>query len=302
MNFDFLDTFELGEVTVNKRNSVAKVLLPEEADLRLFSNGKLYPSKTFAENNMLEFRPIPKEGEEAYPQNGLDIFSSEEWGMVQGRLPQKVMFLAVVPKSTPKIDVFGTTRYELDGTPKSSVFTQGGGTFVKQRLMGLVADVFDINWDIVEFVDLKIVTDKVVSSSNGVYQLPTVISTGPHKGSPTYKVRNNIIINPLALITTSYKAKKEMVTEKPAGELVFGDKNAADMPITGKGADFDIDNTSKAEPAQEASSAVLLGNTGVQAHTIKGAKDPGLNLGTQEPATKAPASDWASAFKGNPAK
>ena len=199
MDFGFIATVKLEEIVPGTRTgggTTATPSLPTDADLRLFKGGRIHPSEQFAADNNLEFLPIGKEGEETIPQNGLDFFTSIDWGMLQDKLPKEVLFTSVVSKDLPKVDVFGQTRYEKDGTPKSSVLNQGGGKFVKSRLLGMVTAIFGINWETTQYVDLKVVTEQVVKSSNGVYRLPTLVASGEKKGEITYKTRNNITINP----------------------------------------------------------------------------------------------------------
>lgn len=283
MDFSFVTEVTLDEIVPGTRTGRAPlaVTIPENADLRLFKSGRLHPSIAFATENNLEFMNLPKKGEESPIENGLDFFTSLDWGMVKGKLPQEVLFISVIPKSLPKVDVFGQTRYEEDGSPKASVFSQGGGKFVKSRLLDMITVVFNINWETTSYVDLK-VAPQVVKSSNGVYHLPTLVASGPNKGEVTYKTRNNIVINPVGLVHAEVIVPK--VKEDAPGEvdLTFGAKvsdKEAELPKIGTdlklenklpGSDLDIDT----------------------------ANDPVLRETPKELEVKGEAtSDWASTFK-----
>lgn len=208
MDLSFLSNVSLdvvAKVAPAKKETAAK--LPETSDFRLFSNGKLYPSKAFAEANNLEFASRQTiDGKVIVTGNGLDVFSSKDWGMIMGKLPVELIFCAVVPKSLPKVDLFASTKYEDDGTPKASVYTQGSSVFSKETLLPMVADIYNIDWNVVDYVDMSISTANVMTSPNGVYHLPKVVSAGPHKGENTYVRRENLTICPLVVTDTKYKS------------------------------------------------------------------------------------------------
>ena len=93
MNLDFLKNVELKQEVKKTvvRTSVDK--LPVNADLRLFKNGKIYPSAEFAAAYRLDFVPSlvdPLSGATTVQGNGLDIFSSDSWGMYLLRLYQRI--------------------------------------------------------------------------------------------------------------------------------------------------------------------------------------------------------------------
>jgi hypothetical protein len=181
--------------------------LPTESDLRVFGSGRVYPSEAFAKEYELEFQPkiALVEGEEptVIVGNGLDIFSSEKWGMIMGKLPQELVFVTAVPKSAAKVDMWASTKYDADNNlPKASVFLQGASTFSKEVLVPMLAAVYGIDWATVEYVDFTIARDTVIASENGIYHLPKVVSTGQHKGEDTYIRRENLSICPLVVSHT----------------------------------------------------------------------------------------------------
>ena len=227
MNLDFLKNVKLEAVDkATPKTRVAVVTLPTEADMRVFKNGKVYPSKAYAEKHELEFVPkqnIAKDGEPenmVIVGNGMDIFSSKEWAMI-GDLPQAVIFCAIVPKSSAKVDMWASTKYEEDNTPKASVYEQGANSFSKARLLPMLADIYGVNWDTTAYVDLQVVEDQPMVSANGYYIIPKIVSTGSRKGEPDYIRRENLTICPLVVAHTETVEPKE---EKPAD--VIAEKKA----------------------------------------------------------------------------
>lgn len=187
--------------------------LPVDADLRVFSNGRVYPSAAFAKEFNLEFQTKGTlEGADeptVIVGNGLDVFSSKKWGMIMGKLPQELVFVAAVAKSLPKVDMWASTKYDKEtGVPGNSVFTQGASTFSKNVLVDMLADIYGIVWADVEYVDFTVSRENVISSENGIYHLPKVVSTGKHKGEDTYVRRENLTICPLVVSHTELKIAK----------------------------------------------------------------------------------------------
>lgn len=242
MDLSFLSNVKLEVVKpagINKREAAPK--LPTDADLRVFANGKVFPSEAFAAKYDLEFQPRIQGGtleKPTYttPGNGLDVFSSKKWGMIMGQLPTELIFCTVVPKSSPKVDMFAATKYNADNTPIASVFTQGASVFSKDVLVPMIADIYGINWDAVEYVDLVVATDNPLVSPNGVYHLPKVVSSGPLKGEDTYIRRENLTICPLLIKDTVQKTGeteesqlKHGVETKP--ELVPTTELVAETPV-----------------------------------------------------------------------
>lgn len=110
MNLDFLKNVKLNPVakTAAKPRTSSSVP-PENADLRVYANGKVFPSIAFAEKFALEFVPkvnVANEGADPVFEvqgNGLDIFDTTIWGMMSaareaGALESEFLCIVVVPK------------------------------------------------------------------------------------------------------------------------------------------------------------------------------------------------------------
>lgn len=236
MDLSFLQDVEVEAVKKTAaKERVATPKLPETADLRVFGNGNVYPSKAFAEANDLEFSTrlvVTEEGKKdklLVPGNGIDIFSSLKWGAVQGKLPQEVVFLAVVPKAEAKVDMWASTKYNDDETPKASVFTQGSSVFSKEVLISMLAEVYGVDWDTVQYVDLIVVKEQPMRSPNAVYHFPKIVSSGKFKGEDDYVRRENVNIYPLIISNTVLKDVKEVAVpaafnkEASAKPALFGE-------------------------------------------------------------------------------
>ena len=206
-NYDL--TF-LNDVTLDVVKTIAKprkkqvIKIPEDnVDLRVFSNGRIFPSSAFAGAFDLEYQPreVLPDGSFKIKGKGLDIFNSEDWGMIQGKLPEgvKLIFVAAISKAFAKVDVWGSTKYNDDNTPKATVFEQGATTYGKNTLVPMLTEIYGINWEEVEYVDLKVSTE-IVSSADGIYHLPKKIAAGANKGKNTYVRRENLVINPLLVV------------------------------------------------------------------------------------------------------
>ena len=209
MNLDFLKNVQLEGIS--KKTSAPKatiVKLPEDADIRVFSNGKVYPSKKFADLYSLEFvkKQVVVEGSDPeVTGNGVDIFASNRWPMISGSMPEGVVVLfgCVVPKTYPKVDMWANTKYDDEtGEPKASVFTQGVNNFSKSLLLGMLEEAHNINWEITEYVDLSFDTTIPMVSPNKMYDIPKVVSGGAKKGQWTTIRRQNIDVYPLVVKAT----------------------------------------------------------------------------------------------------
>ena len=248
MNLDFLNNVELD--TVAPKAKVATPKLPVDADIRVFANGRVYPSEAFAKEFALEFvkKAVDSLSGTTYVVgNGLDIFDSKRWGAIKGKLPQELIFISAVPKGVAKVDMWGSTSYDDKGEPKASVLTQGSNTFAKKQLVPMLADIYGINWETTVYVDLKVDREHTISSPTGIYHLPKLISGGKHKGEDTYIRREFIVVNPL---TVEHKEEKEA---KDAKQLdIFEDTSKA--PSTDDMATFTEDKpeiTPEATPEPE---------------------------------------------------
>ena len=126
----------------------------------------------------------------------MDVFKSIDWPMFPASAPDKYIFVGIVPKNLPKVDLFGQVGYEEDGSPKSSVLEQGGGSFGIQ-LLEMIKEVYGIEIEKGQFVDFEIKEGVKIKSSNDLYFVPKTVARGEKKGEITVVRREAIDIMPL---------------------------------------------------------------------------------------------------------
>lgn len=211
MNLSFLSDVTLEVVSkIAPAKKLQIIRTPgDNVDLRVFSNGKVYPSQAFATEFNLEYQPrVVKEGVAIINGNGLDVFNSVDWGMIAGKLPTELIFVSAVAKDQPKVDMWGSTKYNEDHTPKASVLDQGAQTFGKNTLVPMIEEIYGNRAEDYSYIDFK-VAEETIESPNGVYHLPKKVAAGKHKGENTYIRRENISIHPLVIVHVELPAVKE---------------------------------------------------------------------------------------------
>jgi len=193
MKLDFFNDISLKEAVVKTRGTVNTE--PEKgAHLRLFKDGRTFPSEKLVTDHNLEY--VDK-GE--VTGNGFDIIDSKESPHYPQENPRVIM-IALTSKSSPKVDLFGSVGYNKDNTPKTSVLTQGSVTTGKW-LITLLEDVYDITLfpEGTTYVDLVINTQYGVTTPNNIYQMPKRVNRGEHKGEVTYQRRTDTTLWPLTI-------------------------------------------------------------------------------------------------------
>ena len=206
MNLDFLKNVDVKEIAVQaKASRVSLNKTPKDgADFRVYKNGKMFAHPDTTEGFNLEF--APKE-DGVLVGCGLDIFQSKDWPMIA--IDENMLFVGIVPREgNSKIDVYGNTGYNEDGTPKRSVMSNSVQSFVKESLIPMLEELYGVNFEEVDFVDLVIQTDFPIVSPNGVYAIPKVVSKGKNKGESTLKARKDILVCPLTLLEESIESNQ----------------------------------------------------------------------------------------------
>lgn len=171
---------------------------PVTSDLRLFRDGSIYPSATLVKKYNLEYQ----HKDDTSPGNGFDVIDSRAWVNTANSETPFLMITAVF-KDAPKVDLFGQTRYNDDGTPASSVMTQGTKTFglklweMLHEVYGTEIPTKDSEKD---YVDLDIVEDdefaqNLLTATNGIFNVPKTIARGDDKGLQTYTRREKLVMS-----------------------------------------------------------------------------------------------------------
>jgi len=245
LNLDFLKDVKLKpiEVLAPQRRSRVSRIPGDDADLRVFANGKVYPSKRFVTENSLEYvkREELPDGSYDVKGNGLDVFSSTEWNMFPEDAEAHFIFVAVVPKAYPKVSLFGNTKYNDDNTPKNSVLEQGNSAFGQHELVQMLTDIYKVDWNVKEYVDL-VVADSPISNEQGIYHIPKLVTSGKNKGKYSFIRRDNIVINPLILLEDVMNTPVEVegATQEVSGDSASG---ADELPFEQENNDVQAETT-----------------------------------------------------------
>ena len=184
MDYSFLKNITLVDTG---RVKPPKSLIPEGLVVRLHSSGAVYPSLELV--NLLKLEYLPKTSGE--PSFGLDIVDTDLWPIFKN-MPRMLMF-GVTAKAEKKVDLFSSCRYNEDGTPKSSVLSQGS---ISTTLLDLCRSM---GWMTEEqrYVDLKVITEHPFKTADGLAFIPKVIEKGERKGERTYERREGITFYPV---------------------------------------------------------------------------------------------------------
>lgn len=173
----FKNTLEATKIVIGNPLPQDKLILRVEA------NGSVYPSKALVAMFDLEYG-----NKGSNTGNGVDIFRSKdllEFNVVNmnAEMPRALIF-AVAPKISPSLDLFKTTGYNADGTPKASVLDQGAKTFGAKLIRAAIATYKNLIPTLKEdvqkagFLDLEIIQNVVYE---GEIKLPKIEITSDNK-------------------------------------------------------------------------------------------------------------------------
>jgi len=197
ISFDFLATMPLKEIDKTPANVTGGKTPVAGADFRLFADGSIYPSSQCITRDNLEFQ----NKDSGLPEYGYDVFMSTDWGQYTGDI--KFPCIARVSKHLDKVDLFARTKYNADGTPKSSILnlqTTQGDELIKY-LEEAYCEEGESLFGSRTHVDLKINFNAPLQETpNKIYNLPKKLKRGKDAGKPSYIRRENIIIYPLEVV------------------------------------------------------------------------------------------------------
>jgi len=242
IDFSQLRNVSLQTVKKPKAARVATPKLPVgNGKLRVFHTGKIYPSQELSDGCGLEYtkRKHAIEGDADSPLvvsgNGLDIFSSKKWNMFPAEIEQEFILACVVPKRESKVSVFGSTKYHKEtGEPSNSVHTQGTSAFVKDELLDMITQVFNIDWATTSYVDLEMMFDNALPGHpTNVYFLPKMITKGAKAGTASYVRREDITVMPLSVVHVEPKTQSQLAAEATRAKTNQVTETTIDSPIPG---------------------------------------------------------------------
>lgn len=241
-DFSFLNEVEVITPEKETRVNVAKTdKYPTEGTvIRVWANGNIFPSPELVKELNLEY------GSSAIQAggNGLDVFAFSKLPNAP-KVAQDCIMISAVLKSAPKVDLFGSCKYDELGKPKSSVLTQGGGTF-GEEFIAMIKEVYGIEIPKGTYLDLEVKLDISPKVSPIVY-LPKTIDRGPKKGQLDVARRENISIYPLVpIITETTGMSIEKLAER---QLSTHDDIAVEAVISQEQLNVDVEKCDKAEEA-----------------------------------------------------
>lgn len=242
-NFDFLKNVQLVQnksavPTKGRAKRTGTPVTPTGMTIRLFKDGKAYPSQELVDKFALEY--TPKSSEER--GNGLDVIRSDKYPNYPKEAP-KTIFIAVTPRSEGRVDLFGSCNYVtpkdiekdatlVEGNPVSSVTEQGSPTFGRDELIPMLKDIYGFEFEEGQrFVDLEIGTDVQLTTEDGIYYFPKMVSRGADKGKSTLVRRENTPLMPLGIVdrgTTQETAETSVETESHDDNYMRADEEVKD--------------------------------------------------------------------------
>lgn len=186
------------------RTVTAKNRNPENADIRIYKDGSVYPSAALVAEFDLAYRRKEETGGQAF-----DVFKSADFPNTQSWTEEeRVLFIAALDRNEAKTDLFSGSKFDEAGLPTADVFTQGSNTFGK-GLLENIKEVYGEEPGEVGYIDLVILRDYPFTNPDGIYYIPKVVSRGDKKGESTIVRRENLTLYPLAPAS---------VLSEPAGE------------------------------------------------------------------------------------
>jgi hypothetical protein len=214
MSLDFLKQITVEDPSLMKKSSGGggrrKQWNPTAANsIRIWKDGSVYPSADLVKRFSLEYGNKPQTKEEKASGNAFDVFSSEDFAIF--KVPQTVILLNVAPKAAGKTDLFGSTTYNEDGTPKSTVMDQGSKTFGKDSFLGMIQKVYGVEVNEAGFIDLVFLgqdgetaaTSFGLPNGKNICHVPKEVSRGTKAGEMSYARREDpqlFILYPLSLL------------------------------------------------------------------------------------------------------
>lgn len=234
--FDFLagaSIADVAETTAKRVGGPRKDRNPEGLSIRIFRDGSVYPSTELVSKFNLEFVSAVKVGsnESANAEGetkvksafkvegdagcGFDIIDTELFPAFKLPSGKRIILISPVNRKEGRVDLFASTTYNEDGTPKSSVLDQGAKTFGTEEFIPMLESVYGIKFreaikdapegspkftEGVESVDLMLVADPSTGEpwKKDVCFFPKKVSRGKDAGS--YNVARREYVQMYALV------------------------------------------------------------------------------------------------------
>lgn len=201
---DFLATATINDVaeikTAGAKGGPRKQRNPEGLAIRVFRDGSVYPSPDLVSMFDLEYANKPAEGQ-SVTGNGFDVIDTKLYPTFQ--VGRRILIISPVAKASAKVDLFASTTYNEDNTPKSSVLDQGSKTFGSEELIPMIEEIYGIKFrrkdenEGAEYVDMLLIGNPatqqpwMLPNGKSVTFIPKKVSRGADKGAVTTTRREN---------------------------------------------------------------------------------------------------------------
>ena len=243
-SLDFLNEIKIQEVEkpISKKTKKSNNNPdPMFMGIRVWKSGQVFPSQKLVDTFSLEYvTKVVSTNEEGntvmtapdFLGNGLDIFALSDWTQIDEQTRKnKAILVGISPKVSPKIDLFGSVKYNTDGTPVNTVMDQRASTFGSKSLLPLIESTYGVLPNEEGFIDLEINVNMNLKSKalNGIFMIPKTISRGDDAGKADMVRRENIDVFPMT------PAIQPVVTATPPPPTM------AMEPAVGS--DFDLDSS-----------------------------------------------------------
>lgn len=176
---------------------------PTGPTLRVFANGKLFPSPELVSLGHLEYTH-----DDENPGFGMDFFKSEDWKPYPADAPKCIIF-GFVKRKEPKVDLFAGAKSE-----KTSVMSQGPKSpALVEAITAVYGDIFDKEKG---YIDLVLSTETPIKTENEIYLIPKTLKKGTRAGETTYVRREHINLypcEPWALSTPAVEQREGSLLE-----------------------------------------------------------------------------------------
>lgn len=212
-----------GELVEHSKQTIAQAIADGKTELPT-----QYVAKTEAPK---KYKVSTYEFEGGVAGNGFDVIDSSKWAGYKSE--GNMLFIAPVAKDEPKVDLFGSTKYEplVEGqvggetyqAPVSGVYDQGSKTYGVSTLLPAIKEIYGIELGKdQEYVDM-IVFDELgdvsinKKFSKPVTLVPKVVDRGKDAGKADHIRRENLTIwgfapaSLLNIIVPADKVKEEEV-------------------------------------------------------------------------------------------
>lgn len=202
---------DVAEVKTRGASGLRKQRNPEGLAIRVFRDGSVYPSQELVDKFNLEYGNKPN-GDEKATGNGFDVIDTALFPTFKAG--KRILIVNPVAKAQPKVDLFGSTTYNEDGTPKSSVLDQGNKTYGSKDLIPMIEEIYGIQFkkrvetegdgttlpeptftEGVEYVDMVLVANPATQqpwtlpAGKTICYIPKKVSRGDDKGVVTTQRR-----------------------------------------------------------------------------------------------------------------